>query len=94
MRSYERARRALERALATHRPDGRAPPTSYTYATRGVVYSRLQSPSPEPPFRSQALEETVWIDLRPTGSPIARAWNIRSSPFENVSMSTGREGYA
>jgi len=29
----------------------------------GVVHARLQSPSPQPPFRAQALQETIWIDL-------------------------------
>ncbi len=36
---------------------------SYTLEAGGVVHARQQSPSPEPPFRVQALREWMWIDL-------------------------------
>lgn len=36
---------------------------SLTVETRGIAHARLQSPSPEPPFRTQALEEWIWVDV-------------------------------
>lgn len=61
--SYERARRTLDRALAAHRAQRRRPITNITVETSGIVHARLQSPSPEPPFRTQALHEWIWVDL-------------------------------